>query len=254
MDILVVGAGAMGRWIGRVFRESDVQADLLFCDTEEERAQAAAEELAADVREPATDEPVSVVCIAVPIPAVEEAIATYGPLASEAVIDVTGTMADPIAAMAEHASAVERASFHPLFAPENEPGNVPVVIDAGGEVTRAVVAALESRDNTVFETSAEEHDRMMETVQAKTHAAVMAFALAAEDVPDRYHTPISGPLTELADQVTGGDGHVYADIQSAFEGADDIADAAARIADADRETFLELYAETSVEAGQASER
>jgi prephenate dehydrogenase len=254
MDILVVGAGAMGRWIGRVFLESDVQADLLFCDTDESRARAAAEELDGEVRQPGTDGPVSVVCIAVPIPAVEEAIATYGHLASEGVFDVTGTMADPITAMAEHAPAVERASFHPLFAPENEPGNVPVVVDAGGNVTQSVVAALESRDNTVFETAAEEHDRMMETVQAKTHAAVMAFALAADDVPERYHTPISRPLTELADQVTGGDGHVYADIQSAFDGADDIAEAAARIANGDRETFLELYNESNLPADQESDR
>jgi len=78
-------------------------------------------------------------------------------------------------------------------------------------------------------------------VQASAHTAVLAFALAAEDVPDAFQTPISEDLFELVEQVTGGEARVYADIQAAFDGADDVAEAARRIADADDERFAELY-------------
>jgi prephenate dehydrogenase len=143
--------------------------------------------------------------------------------------------------MAEHAPNCERASLHPLFAPANEPGNVPAVFDRRGPAVETVVDALEDRGNDVFETTPAEHDRAMETVQARTHAAVLAFALAADDVPERLQTPISATLADLADQVTGGDGRVYADIQTAFDGADDVATAAAQLANANNEEFRQLY-------------
>jgi len=50
-------------------------------------------------------------------------------------------------------------------------------------------------------------------------------------------------LSALVDQVTGGDAHVYSDIQRTFEGADAVAEAARRLADADAETFERIYEE-----------
>ncbi len=50
-------------------------------------------------------------------------------------------------------------------------------------------------------------------------------------------------LDDLVDRVTNGSPHVYADIQATFEGAEAVADAAARIAEADREAFEALYRE-----------
>jgi prephenate dehydrogenase len=241
METLVVGAGAMGRWLARALCENATEpVDLAFLDADPEAARDAATALDGEV---ASEAPASVelVCIAVPIPAAPAAIAQHGPRAREAVVDVTGTMRAPVAAMAEHAPNCERASLHPLFAPANEPGNVPAVFDRRGPVVDAVVAALEDRGNDVFETTPDEHDRAMETVQARAHATVLAFALAAEDVPDRLQTPISATLADLADQVTGGDGRVYADIQTAFDGADDVATAAAQLAEADSEEFRQLY-------------
>ena len=172
-----------------------------------------------------------------------DTIREYAPRADRAIYDVTGRIADPIAAMREHAPDRERVSLHPLFAPANEPGNVPVVADASGPVTDAVREALAARGNDLFETTAEEHDRAMETVQARTHAAVLSFALAADPVADQFHTPISAGLAALADQVTGGDPRVYADIQAAFDGAEDVAEAARAIADADGEDFEHLFEE-----------
>jgi prephenate dehydrogenase len=145
--------------------------------------------------------------------------------------------------MREHVPDCERASLHPLFAPANEPGNVPLVVDEGGPVVDTVRETLTASGNDCFETTPEEHDEAMETVQARTHAAVLAYGLAAEAVDERFHTPISAELDDLAGQVTDGEPRVYADIQAAFDGADDVAEAARRIAEADAEVFERLYAE-----------
>jgi prephenate dehydrogenase len=92
--------------------------------------------------------------------------------------------------MREHGGDRERLSTHPLFSAANAPGNVAVVRDATGPVTDAVVDALAAAGNEPFETTAEEHDRAMETVQTKAHAAVLAYALAADDVREEFHTPL----------------------------------------------------------------
>jgi len=244
METLVVGAGAMGRWLGRVVTQSVPEsADLTFTDADAAAAEDAAAAVGGRGLSPAeiSGERFDAVCIAVPIPAASEAIERYAPQADRAVVDVTGTMAGPIEAMSTHAPNCERVSFHPLFAPDSEPGNIAVVVDESGPLTDALREGLSARDNRLVETTAAEHDEAMETVQARTHAAVLAFALAAEEVPEYFHTPISGELTALAEQMTGGESRVYADIQAAFDGAEDIASAAAAIADATPEEFEQLY-------------
>ncbi|MXR52249.1 prephenate dehydrogenase/arogenate dehydrogenase family protein [Halovenus sp. WSH3] len=247
MDALLVGAGAMGQWLGSVLSGAGLLTELSVLDTDPQRARETAETVGGRAVSPETVPTADLVCIAVPIPAAADAIATYAGYADAAILDVTGTMARPVDAMTEHAPDCERLSLHPLFAPENEPGNVPAVVDAGGPITDDVLAALRDRGNDVFETTVEEHDAAMETVQARTHAAVLAFGLAAEEVPERFQTPISTELTRLAEQVTGGESRVYADIQAAFEGADDVAEAARRLADADAEQFERLYDEARLE-------
>ena len=244
MIFLVVGAGAMGRWFGRVLDDdAPAPVSLAVTDATEETATAAADELDVRAVPTGTDQTFDGVCVAVPIPAATDVISEFADRAEQAIVDVTGTMADPVRAMQEHAPNCERVSLHPLFAPTNEPGNVPLVAENSGQVTADVVAALRARDNDVFETTPREHDEAMETVQARTHAAVLAYALAAEDVDERFHTPISEGLQSLADQVTDGDARVYSDIQMAFDGADDVAATARRIAEADPETFERLYAD-----------
>lgn len=240
MEILVVGAGAMGRWVGEV-----LDTDLAFADADPEAAEAAAAAIGERARTVAldTDERFEAVCVAVPMSVAEDAISDHAPKAEQAVFDVTGTMATPLSAMAEATPDRERASFHPLFAPENAPGNVAVVVEQPGEVIDTVCQQLRARDNELVETTAEEHDEAMETVQAGTHAAVVAFALAAEDVPEGMTTPIYEDLAALAEQVTSGTPRVYAEIQEAFDGADRVAEAATELAEADSATFAEKYRE-----------
>lgn len=253
MDTLVVGAGQMGRWVGDVLhREFPRSVDLTYYDEASAKSKAASEEIGGEFRRLSDDDSFDAVCFAVPIPATRDAISAHARRAEEVVFDVTGTMIEPVQAMAEHAPDCERMSLHPLFAPGNEPGNIPVVLDHQGPRTELIQDLLKARGNTVFETTAGEHDEMMETVQAKTHAAVLAFAIAADTVPPEFHTPISEPLQNLAEQVTGGHSRVYSDIQAAFDGAEDVANAARQLSNADREAFEQLYESVSIEPDDQS--
>ena len=238
MELLVVGAGGMGRWFA-----STVDADVAFADTDPDAASAAADELGGRAVALGTEDRFDAVCVAVPMSAAAEAIAEHAERAEGAVLDVTGTMAGPVVAMAEHAPDRERVSLHPLFAPERAPGNVAVVADEPGPVTDGIRAGLEAAGNALFETTPEEHDAAMGTVQARAHAAVLAFALAADPVRPEFETPVFEALRTAVDHTTGGNPRVYREIQETFGGATDVALAAERVAEADAETFERLYRE-----------
>jgi prephenate dehydrogenase len=240
MELLVVGAGDMGRWVART-----VDAAVAVADVDAETARRVAADLGPTARAvPAdTTETFDAVCLAVPISAVADAVDRYAPLAERAMCDVSGAMAAPVATMREALPDRERVSFHPLFAPANAPGNVAVVADAPGPVTDAVRADLAAAGNHCFETTVAEHDAAMETVQAGAHAAVLAYGLAAADVREEFATPVSATLEDLVATVTGGTPRVYREIQETFPGAGAVADAARRVADAEGETFEDLYRE-----------
>ena len=238
MQLLVVGAGEMGRWFAR---HSGADA-VAFADRDPATARAAAAAIGdARLVDLDSDETFDAVCLAVPMSATPAAIGTHAGRASEAVVDVAGEMRDAVAALRTHAEGLERASFHPLFSASNAPGNVPVVVDRAGPTVDRLRAALEAAGNEVFETTPAAHDRAMETVQAKAHTAILAYALAAEEVDPRFHTSLSGPLSELVEGTLDNTPEVYAEIQERFEGASSVAEAAAEIADADHEAFVDLY-------------
>lgn len=238
METVIVGAGAIGTWFAGA---TDVHAT--FVDIDSAAARDAAARVGGETADPGTERPFDLVVIAVPMSAVESTIEAYAPNATEAIIDLSGVMADPIATMAEVAPAKERASLHPLFAPSNAPGRIAVVPDNAGPIIETITNRLTTAGNTLFETTPAVHDQAMETIQARAHAAILAFALAAEEVPEPFGTPIYDGLCELVDDVTGGTPQVYSEIQATFSGAEDVAAAAERIAAADQATFEQLYNE-----------
>ncbi len=240
MHLLVVGAGEMGRW----FAGRSGADRIAFTDRDPAVARGAAAELdGAEAVPPDTDDTFDIVCLAVPMSATPDAIEAHEGRATEAVVDVSGEMRDAVEALESHAEGRASASFHPLFSASNAPGNVPVVTVRDGPAIDRLRSALEDAGNEVFETTVEEHDRAMETVQAKAHTAVLAYALVDEAVDPRFQTALSEPLSELADGLTGNTPEVYAEIQTRFEGSESIAEAAAQIAAADHETFVEIYEE-----------
>jgi prephenate dehydrogenase len=248
METLVVGAGSVGRWFAACSPD-----DVAFADVDHTAAEAAAEAahrttgrvgraVALD-----TEESFGTVCIAVPLPEATSAIRRHAPRAQTAVIDLTGQMVEPLQAMASVAPARERASFHPLFAPEHAPGRVAMSRSAPGPATDRVRRWFRDAGNEIVEVEPTTHDDAMETIQGRAHAAILAFALAAESVPTELGTPVYDDLRTLVDRVTGGDARVYADIQSTFGGSTDVAEAARQIADADAEAFAHLYREAGLE-------
>ncbi|WP_049925180.1 prephenate dehydrogenase/arogenate dehydrogenase family protein [Halopiger goleimassiliensis] len=236
MDVLIVGAGAMGTWFGHA-----IDADVAFADVDPEAATAAADAVDGAVADLEGDDSYAVVCLAVPMRHVAAAVADHAHRAERALIDVSGVMTPPLEAMAEHAPECERVSLHPLFAPERAPGVVAVVRDDPGPTTDAVLDGLTERGNELRETTAAEHDEAMETVQAATHAAALAFALAVEPAPEGFETPVYDRLRTVVEQLTEGTPRVYADIQETFDGAAAVADAAADIAAADPDELEALY-------------
>jgi prephenate dehydrogenase len=243
MKLLVVGAGEMGRWFGEVTLRELEDPDLAFADADPAVAEAAADEVGARPVSLSTDERFDAVVVAVPISAAAEAIESHAEKAERALLDVTGEMAESVTAMAAVAPDRERVSLHPLFAASNAPGNVAVVTDESGPVTDRLLDALRAAGNDLVATTPEEHDDAMATVQSGAHAAVLAFALAASDVPEGLTTPVFEDLRTVAEQVAGNEPRVYAEIQATFDGADEVAEAASRLADADSETVAELYRE-----------
>ncbi|QLG50698.1 prephenate dehydrogenase/arogenate dehydrogenase family protein [Natrinema halophilum] len=240
MDVLIVGAGSMGTWFGNA-----IDARIAFADVDDDAAAAAAETVDGEVADLEGDSRYDVVCLAVPMTHVTDAIAAQAGRAERAVVDVSGVMEPALAAMERHAPELERASLHPLFAPERSPGSIAIVCDRTGPAIDEILAALEGRGNDLIETTAADHDGAMETVQAATHAAILSFALAAESVPEGFETPIYEELRRLAQQVTAGTPRVYADIQDTFDGAAAVADAAAAIAEADQDELESLYREAA---------
>ena len=238
METLIVGAGEMGRWLAET-----IGTDVAFADTDPDAAEATASGVGGRAVGLDTDEKFDVVAVAVPMGVAAEAIATHAGTAREAVLDLAGAMDGPTSAMNEHAPELERASLHPLFSPANAPGQIAVVTESEGPTLEAIRAELADAGNTFVETTPEEHDRAMETIQARAHAAVLAFGLAAAPVPEGFGTPVYDALEQLVSEVTGNTPRVYADVQETFDGAGDIAEAASRIAEADAEAFERLYRE-----------
>ncbi|MFB6271067.1 MAG: prephenate dehydrogenase [Halobacterium sp.] len=238
MDVLVVGAGDVGRWFAGL-----ADAPVAFADVDSERAEAAADALGRRSRAVPldTEESFGLVVVAVPMGAAVDAIEAHAGRAEQAVVDFTGEMVAPLRAMAETAPARERVSFHPLFAPEHAPGRIAVSESAPGPATDHVREWLTAAGNSLVDVAPDEHDDAMETIQGRAHAAVLAFALAADDVPETLATPVYSDLADLADRVTSGNSRVYADIQDAFDGTEAVAEAAKRLADADREEFEDAY-------------
>jgi len=248
MTLCIVGAGAMGRWLAETVATETPAVSLAFADTDTAAAEGAAAEFDAEAVQLSNGTPqphhtFETVCLAVPMPTVADAVADWAPATESAMLDLSGVMSEPVSAMREHLPGRERASLHPLFAPGRAPGNVALVSDSVGPTLSPILDALREAGNDLFETMPAEHDEAMSTVQAKSHAAVLAWALAGEDVREEFHTPISARLADLAATVTEGESRVYADIQEQFGGADAVADAARHIADADDEAFADLYAE-----------
>ncbi len=238
MDALVVGAGDVGRWMASV-----LDGPVAFADLDRSAAEAAANDFGerASVEELDGDSTYDLVVVGVPMRVGTETIAEQAHRAESAIVDCIGSMEGPLSTMDETVPDLERASLHPLFAPEHAPGRVAISLGVSGPTIDTVISNLEAAGNAMVPVEADVHDRAMETIQGRAHAAILAFGLAAESVPEDLATPVFEDLEALRERVTSGSAGVYADIQAQFDGAADIKAAAEELARADTATFESLY-------------
>jgi len=92
MDILVVGAGEIGRWIADTVLadESPIDATVAFTDRDPAVADDAAAGRDAEAIPVDSDTTHDAVCLAVPMSAVPAAVEAYASRAERAILDVSG--------------------------------------------------------------------------------------------------------------------------------------------------------------------
>jgi prephenate dehydrogenase len=127
-----------------------------------------------------------------------------------------------VAALAAHAAHLEAVSLNPMFAPDLgfDGRAVAAVVVHDGPRARALLDAVGRRGGRVAELGADQHDRVAAVTQALTHAAVLAFGLALDElgvaVDDlgSVATPPHLTLLALLDRITSGTPETYWHVQA----------------------------------------
>ena len=189
--VIIGGAGAVGRLMVDLMVTTG--ADVLVVDTALPPAELAQDcayvrgdvcamdaELAARVRR------ADIIVLAVHERAALASVATLarGLRPGRLLVDTLSVKTGIVAALADHAAHLDVVSLNPMFAPSLGFDGRPVaaVVVHDGPRARALLDAIGRRGGCVAELGADEHDRLTAVTQALTHAAVLAFGLALDDL------------------------------------------------------------------------
>jgi len=206
--LIVGGAGEMGRLFVRFFTETGYQVDILD-KNEWDRAEALCKN--ADL-----------VVVCVPINVTVKVIDDLAPLMRpDAVLtDLTSVKKIPLEAMCRaHKGPV--LGLHPLFGPTTDNLDKQIIAACAGQGDDAcqwVIDQLVAWGAVVIETSAKEHDQIMEIVQALRHFATFSFGsfLYRQGIPIKRTLEFSSPIYRLELGMVGRlfaqDPDLYADI------------------------------------------
>jgi 4-amino-4-deoxyprephenate dehydrogenase len=224
-SVVVGGAGAVGGLVVDLLL--DAGARVVVVDVAEPAVEVAYVHvdvnaldaaLAAELRE------AGVVVLAVPEDVALAAVPALAPqLASGSLLVDTLSVKTEIAeALAAHAAHLEAVSLNPLFAPalgfDGRPVAAVVVHD--GPRARALLEAVRGRGARIVELAADEHDRAAAVTQALTHAAVLAFGRALDDLGvdveelGAVATPPHLTLLALVARIASGKPETYWDVQA----------------------------------------
>jgi prephenate dehydrogenase len=99
-------------------------------------------------------------------------------------VDTLSVKTGIVAALTAHAEHLEAVSLNPMFAPALgfDGRAVAAVVVHDGPRARALLDAVSRRGGRVVVLGADEHDRVAAVTQALTHAAVLAFGLALDEL------------------------------------------------------------------------
>jgi prephenate dehydrogenase len=138
-------------------------------------------------------------------------------------VDTLSVKTGIVSALAAHAAHLEAVGLNPMFAPALgfDGRAVAAVVVGEGPRGRALLDAVGRRGGRVVELGADEHDRVAAVTQALTHAAVLAFGLALDElgvgVEDlgAVATPPHLTLLALLARIASGEPETYWDVQAA---------------------------------------
>jgi 4-amino-4-deoxyprephenate dehydrogenase len=227
--VVVGGAGAVGRLLADLLVHAGadvVVVDLVEPPVEITRtcAHIRADVCALDARLVDEMRRAGIVVLAVPEPV---ALAALPALARELepgalLVDTLSVKTAVVAALATHAEHLEAVSLNPMFAPALgfDGRAVAAVVVGDGPRARALLAAIAARGGRVAEVGADEHDRVAAATQALTHAAVLSFGLALDELGIALEdlvavaTPPHVTLLALLARIVSGAPETYWDVQA----------------------------------------
>ena len=163
------------------------------------------------------------VVLALPADVAGQAIAKLSPQLrpSQCLVDTLSVKLEYVTRLLELEPIHEALSLNPMFAPALgfEGRSVASVVVREGPTGAALIAAMKAAGAKVVEVSAEDHDRQTAAIQAATHAAVLAFAMALEaqgyrpSEAEALWAPPHTTLLALVARIVSGEPEVYRDIQ-----------------------------------------
>lgn len=231
------GAGGMGAWFARLFKEND--CDVRIVDVSS-NTKAVAQELG--VRFSVLDilkaeskairgelEDTDVVLVSVPIAITERVIERVGQAMHEGslLMDVTSVKRLPVETMKNCTSErVEILGTHPLFGPSTKSlRGMPVVFVPvrKGALYEKIHALFERNGAKIEFLTAEEHDEIMAVIQGLPHFVLFAYGFALKDLEfdvdraRRLMGPMYAVMMDFVGRLLHQDPYLYAQIQTNFE-------------------------------------
>jgi prephenate dehydrogenase len=238
MRILILGgAGGMGEWFARFFKENNCDVQILDISAKTEAiaktlgvpfstvdiltmdAEALSDELAdADI-----------VLVAVPINITERVIERVGPALREGslLMDITSVKKAPVAMMAQCTTeGVEILGTHPLFGPSTKGiSGIPVIFVPirKGPFYKKIYNIFERNGAKLEFLTAEEHDEIMAVIQGLPHFVLFSFGITLKnldfdvDRARRYMGPMYEVVLDFVGRLLHQDPRLYAQIQTNFE-------------------------------------
>ncbi len=215
MEVLVIGAGAMGGWFARRFKKWGWEVWLT--DVDRKKSSALARELGVKTGDEILPQ-ADLVLVAVPIsstPAVVREVC--GRMKKGALLmEISSVKEQVVSTMLElKSNPVELVALHPLFGPgaESLKGErfafIPI---RAGRIFGEVRSRLEGEGATLIRTEADGHDSAMARAQALTHLLLLCYLRLCER--GELQTHLSRTLLELAKAVLAGNPSVYYEMQT----------------------------------------
>lgn len=222
---IIGGSGEFGRVFARIFKEDGHEVVITGRDA------AKGERVAAELGVEFTDDnagaaqKADIVIISVYIDNTLDVIEEVAPHVRPGclLMDFTSVKIEPCAAMEKHADKdVEIIGTHPMFGPRvtSLEGQAFIVVPVRAKRWKKFLLDFLSRHKAkVFETTPDEHDRVMAVVQGLTHFSYISTAATLRalniDVKDsrNYASPIYMLMLDLIARIVGQSPQLYASIQ-----------------------------------------